>query len=304
MRFRRLSWPRFTEYALAPSTGQAAELWLCPHGSRTDEYDPYAETGLVPAFIAINQAWRQRPSVLASGGEDPVREAVLGFAHHYGHLGQTQLGFPPRKVALGGRAVWTIHADELGWVLRHAQNVHLAMTVARARRSKKIRPVQRLVEQLGRRPRVHVRKLGETGRGTAPGASPPRFVPTLADPWACVLKLPSASKVTLSTADALLSQLLEPNLDGVRRRIDLQEAEPVFDFSALMQVIYWQVADALLTKAPIRECQCGTLFFAVDNRQQFCPPPAGVRESRCGRRFRMRERRENDRRRGLAVTPR
>jgi hypothetical protein len=32
-------------------------------------------------------------------------------------------------------------------------------------------------------------------------------------------------------------------------------------------------------------------FFAHDGRQRFCPPPQGIKESRCARRFRMRARR-------------
>ena len=42
--------------------------------------------------------------------------------------------------------------------------------------------------------------------------------------------------------------------------------------------------------ANLRQCiECKTPFFATDNRQRFCPPPAGVRESRCGKRHQMRE---------------
>jgi hypothetical protein len=81
--------------------------------------------------------------------------------------------------------------------------------------------------------------------------------------------------------------MLNPNVEGVPRICDGKESR--FRFTALVQVVYWQLAD-LAGSRYLRQClECKTLFFASDNRQVFCPPPAGVRESRCAKRHQMRE---------------
>ena len=43
---------------------------------------------------------------------------------------------------------------------------------------------------------------------------------------------------------------------------------------------FWRVCEA-----------CGTVFMPDDERQRFCPRPAGRNESRCAARIRMRKRR-------------
>jgi hypothetical protein len=69
----------------------------------------------------------------------------------------------------------------------------------------------------------------------------------------------------------------------------------VFKFKALIQLIYWQVADWINGKR-LRECQeCQTIFFASDDPQRFCPSSQKINESRCARRARERARREKQR---------
>ena len=94
-----------------------------------------------------------------------------------------------------------------------------------------------------------------------------------------------------SAARRLLEALLTPNLQGVKRVCDGKESR--FEFVAPIQVIYWRVAD--LAGSPyLRQCvDCNTVFFAGDARQIFCPPPQGIRESRCPKRYRMRELRKS-----------
>jgi hypothetical protein len=89
-------------------------------------------------------------------------------------------------------------------------------------------------------------------------------------------------------ARAVLRAFLEPNLCGVDRGYDPETGRSVFKFKALIQLIYWQVAD-WINGERLRACEeCQTIFFASDDRQRFCPPPQGINESRCARRARMR----------------
>jgi hypothetical protein len=95
-------------------------------------------------------------------------------------------------------------------------------------------------------------------------------------------------------AKALLKAFLAPNLGAVERGYDPKTGRTVFRFKALIQLIYWQLAD-WIDGGRLRQCaECQTYFFAEDGRQRFCPPPLGVDESRCARRARMRALRHPD----------
>ena len=125
--------------------------------------------------------------------------------------------------------------------------------------------------------------------GTVAGVStfPRRRVPTIRKPWSVALELPRVSVGVRREAREVLRQILEPNLERVRRVIT-SGGGPVYLFKALIQLIYSRIADGFETKTPVRRCKCGARFFVHDDRQQFCPAPPGVGESRCGRRYRMR----------------
>lgn len=79
---------------------------------------------------------------------------------------------------------------------------------------------------------------------------------------------------------------------------------------ALLLVIYRHPADAATPLEPLfsvtdqtivrsilshlyrfqRRCVCcGKPFVARDGRQRYCPPPAGIKESLCGNRWRQRQ---------------
>ena len=119
-------------------------------------------------------------------------------------------------------------------------------------------------------------------------------------------------------------ELVTPNLRGVSRWInpeDPEDPQPVtleprhrarkaarsqpvhlgfrsdFRYQALIEVIYWHLADTL-TGRRIRRCKaqgCGGLFAQTDPRQLYCPPPIGVRgKSRCAERERKRRQRKTN----------
>ncbi len=91
---------------------------------------------------------------------------------------------------------------------------------------------------------------------------------------------------------------LTPNLVHMCRRYDPVEGVPRFVGEYLIDAVYWQLANDL-TAGDLRQCPCGQLFFAMDKRQEHCPPLPGRQESRCGQRFRMQRKR-----RGPGTPPR
>ena len=73
-----------------------------------------------------------------------------------------------------------------------------------------------------------------------------------------------------------------------RRKMTLPERRDYLVVEASFQEIYWRLADRVAEGHQVKQCRCEAYFFPEDARQRFCPPPPGMNESRCGRRYRMR----------------
>ena len=96
-----------------------------------------------------------------------------------------------------------------------------------------------------------------------------------------------------------LRSLINPNIREVA--LQLYEApqgksQTFFRFRAMIEVVYWHLANAL-ERGEVRRCaECRRPFIATDRRQRFCPPP-GAGRSRCASRFHVRTFRRNAKRR-------
>jgi hypothetical protein len=117
-------------------------------------------------------------------------------------------------------------------------------------------------------------------------------VPILSEPWQigirpAALSLRNADPLTISRQ--IIASLLNPNLSGVSRTYDPVTNRPTFQFRALIEMVYWELADRL-GHYQIRACRCGALFFASDAREK-------SHSTDCYRRFYMRDYRKGVRRR-------
>jgi hypothetical protein len=95
-----------------------------------------------------------------------------------------------------------------------------------------------------------------------------------------------------------LRNFITDNIAGISRRMDMDaygtRLVSFFSFRAMIETVYWQLADKA-ESGGIRRClECKRFFVARDKRQQYCPPFPGASRSRCSSRlnisnFRIRQ---------------
>lgn len=259
------------------------------------------------------------PSYLAQVGGPPGRriedvpallEALLDFYRAFGFLAPVER--PLLRRTRGRRRRFIRSSESIAWALRHAWNVQTIIALHHATEQKDAAGrltddrLEALLAGFTRRHPVTVRRMK-----LAKGERQPRR------PWHSVLPdadhldtrrlvmVPgpreddglqplhlarSAGESALAFSRRIIDALLTPNLIHIRRRYDPVEGVPRFVGEYLIDAVYWQLANDLKA-GDLRQCPCGQLFFAQDKRQKHCPPLPGRRESRCGQRFRMRNKR-------------
>jgi len=279
----QLEWVRWENYREGP------EGWIYPetkdfslHNPTYSPYDPVQEPALPSEFARVGKE-----------NTKTVQKALMDFYRRFGLLGQTWLRGEPNKVVLDGLEQ-LVPGDQIGWALSHASNVERCVRLAgslKKGRQKELKRSLRWVAEI--RPKVfkglplNVPTLTDTYRQVHIRETPPQedF-----ESWENSEYLILSPKESIpQKARKLLATLLKPNLGSVERIYDPRTGRSVFKFKALIQLIYWQVAD-WINREGLQQCQeCKVYFFARDRRQKFCPPTDGGRESRCSRRRRIRE---------------
>jgi hypothetical protein len=202
---------------------------------------------------------------------------LLAFVKRFGLLGRTVLSGTSRRRDDGHLYM----ADDMAWVLQHARNVDRILQLSRSRWTK----LDDLLEFLDLRT-VRVREIGQD-------VAEPMLhlktlqVPVLTEPWQIPIRpdaLMARRTEPLDVSRQIIAELLNPNLIGVQRAYDPTADAPTFQFRALIQMVYWPLADRLGHYA-IRQCRCGAMFFAPDERQD-------SHSKKCYRRFYMQDHRK------------
>lgn len=266
-----LDWPQWSDYQVGP------DGWIYVAGEPRDVRQLTNTVDLVNPFARLAVRPRQEQV-----------QWLLAFVQQFGLLGQTVLsgktrmwdGAPPIRLPPnlkretthfdGARAPRM--ADNIDWALLHARNVDLIMRLHHTR-WKSLVELDQLLRQLDART-LRVRGIPATTKSEESWEvqrHPVTLrVPLLAEPWQ--LRLRDGARHErghdpVGVSRRLIDQLLEPNLGGVSR--GSKAGTPIFRFQALVQLLYWQLADRLDHYA-IRQCRCGALFFADHGRQRSC----------------------------------
>jgi hypothetical protein len=288
-----LHWSVWESYRMIESEG---DLWLIPEGPRVKAYDPADEPSLPSELARVNRprgrreyrqtlkaARRQKFPVGSVLDQQRVR-ALLSFMKTFGGLGQTVLDGEPIRIIEDNKS-FLADGDRLTWSLRHAENIDCCLWLAGL-----LRDIEEPTSNT-KTASEELRKFFRRWSGARPtGRS--HLIATVAPPWFETITVecpPSQASIrqVAEAAQELLASLMTPNLAGVQRTYKWKSGR--FEFRALIQLIYWRLAD-VAGSSSLRQCEeCSTYFFCSDPRQRFCPPPAGIRESRCAKRQRMRQ---------------
>jgi hypothetical protein len=192
-------------------------------------------------------------------------------------------------------------ADPVLWVRRHAQNVQrilqlrnsLGLDLDRLQATFD----ERVMHVAGRATKADP-PLPDDSAAWGPrvrlSARPAITVPLINPPWTRVLRDlveddgPRTGPGQYDRSRRIIKALLDPNLGDVARVYDSTSGDSPFRFRALIQVIYWQLADRLSSGEGPRQCRCGGWWIPTDNRQRDHPA--------CYMKFYMQDKRAHERR--------
>ena len=263
-----LTWPRWTAYE-EPGDG-----WIYASGDRTDAYLVNDDDDL-PSYLA---------KVAEQESYEAAVPALMDFYEKFGLLGRAMggdLGLEEPR-AFGGH-IEARHGrrglyqefrdgDDVVWAVDHASNIRMIMRLDRARGAKLDEFLEKLVE-----------------------TEPALVVPLTTKPWSIHVdsaKVRSQAVKPLALARVIVAELLNPNLVTVAPAFDPIANAPCFRCRSLLEAIYWRLFNSL-RQFRMKRCACGSLFFATDPRQKFCPAIDG--QSRCSKKFWMRKNRRMER---------
>jgi hypothetical protein len=254
-----------------------------PHVIQPERFAPYRSEGvrpvasigdvLAPTGTRTIQYEPMAETNLLNALLDVAQRKIkpIEFANRFGLLGYNYL-VPTENRCKGG--------DPLNWFIAQAQTVYTATEL--------IARVQEAQESTGGR--LHLVNYLREEITDGPYALGGR-VSRIARP---------GFRNPILVANGFLRYLINANLGDTGRRLQSTESgiRTIFTFRALVQVIYWQLADQL-GKSSIHRCvECGRIFTHSNIRARFCPPVGSKKISSCKSRWNVREfRRKKQRRR-------
>jgi hypothetical protein len=176
------------------------------------------------------------------------------FADKFGLLGYNQLVPNENKCA----------GDPLDWFMAHARTVHV------------IAELTNLLKKVQQR-KIAPAKLADYESKIPDG-------PYALGATVALIPLQQKAEKPVPVAIGTLQHLLNANLGSTARKLQMTEVgglRNAFTFRALVEVVYWQLADQLV-KGSIHQCkECQRIFMSRDPRAEFCPPDPGKKTSRC-----------------------
>ena len=243
---------------------------LLASGEETRGYDPMAEPELPIQLALVNEA----------------KLSPKQFASKFGLLGYDQL------LWLASGRIGTPSGDPLDWFKAHARTVFHAMELLTALAEDDMTALTEVVTHLPEAPYGFLSKTETLDYSWLSDSL--RFAVKQHQRMGTGVKLFEIVKAQTKT---ILSHWINRNIAQVRRELLLRSdrrAESIFRFDALIECIYWHLANRLEQGGLHRCHQCRRFFFSRDPRLKFCPPPKGVKRSRCASLFHVSKHRQRN----------
>ena len=199
---------------------------------------------------------------------------LLEFCSMFGLLGYGRL-VPPKQRKEVDRRNLPLGGDPVDWIMAHSHTVGI------------------ILQCLGSLEERDVYELSDVIRSLPSG--PYACSSDIMEPedWATPKCRKEFLKDPVRSAQLIASRLINRNIRGINREIfgpvvGLQPKSR-FVFRAMIEAVYWQLADKLEQGRGVRRCpECGRFFVARDKRSMYCPPPDGLTRSRCASRLHVR----------------
>lgn len=208
---------------------------------------------------------------------------IMGFINSYGMLGRAFLiADKTRRVEERQK-----YPESVDWIRAHSKTIDICLTIKNHLQkfecydiaSYKNPPLEDYIKQFLIRPNCYkFEDIGETYNITTM-----QFI---------------GENSLYQDAIKILQELINCNIRYFYRTIELLENGHLsnnYNFTALIEVIYWIVADTLIS-GTVKQCEeCGRVFIQTDKRQKYCPimkdvktQYPNIKDSPCAVRHRVR----------------
>ncbi len=173
---------------------------------------------------------------------------LLGYGHLVPREHRKEVDL--RNLPLGG--------DPADWIMAHSNTVGI------------------ILQLLGWLEERNVKELSDVLRSLPSGPYAYSSNIMTQEYWATSKCKKEFLKDPVRSAQLIASRLINPNIKGINREIsgpDLGlQPKSRFVFRAMIETVYWQLADKLEQGRGVRRCpECGRFFVARDKRSIYCP---------------------------------
>jgi hypothetical protein len=262
-------WPVFEDYDIGRVTQDNALVGyiVLPRGKVVRVYPPIVHRELPEEFAKLYE-----------GELKPVRR----FARTYGLLGY------------GDLTEQSVQGDPLPWIWRHAETVRLCLTLTHLLQAGDVAEL---------REKLHTLQLAENDRPPTLEAHWPMMRVAIRDtpevwswgegnPATQAQRFAQEDTYVMHLARRMRNSLINANIARMYRWLPEQIADPErssFGFCALIEVVYWLLADTV-DHGHVKLCEaCGAPFVQTKSHQRFCPPRLRRKDSACAVRQRVRK---------------
>jgi hypothetical protein len=229
--------------------------------------------------------------------------SAMRFVRRFGALGYQKLAIrefsrdPESELSKGLIA----HGEQVNWIIGHANTLKICMEIGL-----RLEQGEDSISEYFRtllKPVPYDETKPEISMVWGPGKTTPlflmanmdSFVPTLSAGLGVIgEKMINRRSNLINYARTVRKVIVNLNIADIHPEMpETQDVDTIrFRFRALIQMVYWSLAQDLCSDdpRPHKRCPyCQSVFIQGSRKQRFCPPYRGQRESSCAYNFRKRD---------------